>query len=386
MQNGHMVSRLLTNILAKSPKSILLLGPRQTGKSTLLDFLKPDLTINLNDDQTYLDFKSNPSEIYERIEAANAKTVFIDEIQRHPSLLNTLQVIIDSDKSKKNIKFYISGSSARKLKRGQANLLPGRIFSYEISGLCAAELDYKLDENKALHYGTLPEPYLSSNASFSQKLLQSYSAIYLREEIMAEAITRNLEGFSRFIMVAAENSGLAVDFTKVAKQAKIERKQCSRFYEILEDTLIANPIHVYNKTDADIVARPKYYFFDTGVLNGLLKNFSVSLDRKGYLFEHLVVNQIAASAKAHDKEYSLSYFRTRAGYEIDFILEIDQKIYAIEVKTGRASSDEVKKLEEFEKYTLKVNQYFMITLDPTPRKISKTLICNLSSFLKKIGL
>jgi len=386
MQNGHMVSRLLAKLLVDSPKSVLLLGPRQTGKSTLLENLKPDLIINLNDDQTYLDFKSNPSEIYERLSATKAKTILIDEIQRHPTLLNTIQVLLDADKSKKNLKFYISGSSARKLKRGQANLLPGRLFSYEISGLCAAELNYDFDANKALQYGTLPEPYLSKNDKFNQKLLQSYSAIYLREEIMAEAITRNLEGFSRFIMVAAENSGLAVDFTKIAKQAKIDRKQCSRFYEILEDTLIANQIQVYAETDADIVKRPKYYFFDTGVLNGLLQNFSASNDRKGYLFEHLVVNQILASAKAHDQQIKLSYFRTRAGYEVDLILELNQKIYAIEVKSGRITADEVKKLEEFKKYNPKVSQYFIVNLDSTQRKISQTLICNLSTFLKKVGL
>jgi len=118
----------------------------------------------------------------------------------------------------------------------------------------------------------------------------------------------------------------------------------------------------------------------------LLQNFSASNDRKGYLFEHLVENQILASAKAHDQQIKLSYFRTRAGYEVDLILELNQKIYAIKVKSGRITADEVKKLEEFKKYNPKVSQYFIVNLDSTQRKISQTLICNLSTFLKKVGL
>jgi uncharacterized protein len=296
-----MIPRLIAAAIKKSPKSVLLLGPRQVGKSTLILDLRPDLVINLNDDETYLYFKSNPGELRERLAALNGiKTVFIDEVQRHATILNTVQTIID-DKNVKAPKFYLTGSSARKLKRGQANLLPGRLFSYELGPLCAAELNYELDLPTALKYGSLPEAYLSDSDSFREKLLKTYSGVYLREEIQAEALTRNLDGFSRFVVSAAQYSGSAVDYSKLAKHAKIERKACSRFYEILEDTLIASRLEVFDRTNADIIKRPRFYFFDTGVLNGLLANFSASNDRKGMLFEHMVVNQVIASAKARDE-------------------------------------------------------------------------------------
>lgn len=380
-----MISRLLSFQIEKSPKSVLLLGPRQVGKSTLILKLNPDLVINLNDDKTYLDFKSNPSELKERITLTKPKTIFIDEIQRHPSLLNTVQTIIDADQTKK-IKFYISGSSARKLKRGQANLLPGRVFSYQLSPPCAAELNYKLNISHALSYGCLPEPYLTKEISFAEKLLTSYSGIYLKEEVQAEALTRNLDGFSRFIMSAAETSGQILDFSKIAKQAKIERKICSRFYEILEDTLIATHIDVFDKTDADITKRPKYYFFDVGVLNGLLENFVASADRKGLLFEHLVYNQLISSARSKDLPIKVTYFRTKNGYKVDFVVQVKNKTYAVEVKSGVIQQDDAKKLENFKKYYPKCDGLFIVGLKNDLRKIDSVVICDLNYLLKSIGL
>lgn len=381
-----MIPRLLTATLAKSTKSVLLLGPRQVGKSTLIESLKPDLVLNLADEKTFLDFKTNPAELRERLGAnPQVRSVFIDEIQRHPPILNTLQALID-DKRLKPPKFYLTGSSARKLKRGQANLLPGRILGYELGPLCAVELNYNLNVGHALKFGCLPEAYLSRSDAVCQKLLSTYAGFYLKEEIQAEALTRNLEGFSRFILSAAASSGTILDFSKLAKQARIERKACARFYEILEDTLIATRLEVFDKTDADIVKRPKVYFFDTGVLNGLLDNFSASNDRKGLLFEHLVVNQISASARAHDRAIKLSYFRTRGGYEVDLILEIDGKTYAIEVKAGRADSADAEHLQQFLRYRENVDGFFLVTPDATSRKIGPVLIVNINEFLRSIGL
>lgn len=380
-----MKPRLLARSLENSPKSVLVLGPRQVGKSTLIEALGPDLSLNLNDDSTYLDFKSNPNELKERLAQGRFKTVFIDEIQRQPSLLNTIQTILDSSEGKK-IKFYLSGSSARKLKRGQANLLPGRIFAYELGPFCLAELGYKADLNRALRFGFLPEPHLSDDDAFARKLLSTYSGVYLREEIQAEALTRNLEGFSRFILSAAEFSGQSLDFSKLAKKAKIERKICSRFYEILEDTLIANRLEVFDQTAADIVKRPKFYFFDTGVLNGLLDNFNASADRKGLLFEHTVINQVLCSAKAKDRRVKLSYFRTRGGYEVDLIVEIDGHLFAAEIKSGPVDHFDAEKLEHFKTYQKKISGLFLVSLNTADRKIGSVTACSLGTFLKSIGL
>jgi predicted AAA+ superfamily ATPase len=382
-----MIPRLISSAIRRSPKSVLLLGPRQVGKSTLILNLGPDLTINLNDDRTYLDFTSNPNELRERLDAhRGVRSVLIDEVQRHPTILNTVQTIIDH-KAVKPPKFYLTGSSARKLKRGQANLLPGRIFGYELGPLCAAELDYKLDVNVAMSYGTLPEPYLSHSGPFREKLLTTYSGIYLKEEIQAEALTRNLDGFSRFIMSAAEHSGQILDFSKLAKQAKIERKACARFYDVLEDTLIASRLEVFDKTDADIKKRPKFYFFDTGVLNGLLGNFVASGDRRGPLFEHLVVGQVLASAKARDIPVKVSYFRTRNGYEVDLILELGGKTYAIEIKAGRVDQSDAGKLEGFSNYCKDVDGFFLVTTEArSARRIGRVLIVSVCDFLREVGL
>lgn len=381
-----MVSRLISAQMKKDWKSILLLGPRQVGKSTLIRELAPDLEINLFDDKTFLDFKSNPNELRELLSAGSPKSVFIDEIQRHPALLNTVQVILDSKEFKNKIKFYLSGSSARKLRRGQANLLPGRVIAYELGPLCAAELDYKLDVAKALAYGCLPEPYLGADNGLNERLLTTYSATYLREEIQAEALTRNLEGFSRFINTAAASSGQILDFSKMAKLARIERKNCVRFFEILEDTLIANRLDVFEPVGANITRRPKYYLFDNGVLNGLLENFNVSEDRKGMLFEHLVVNQILTSAKAKNVRVQLSYFRTRTGYEVDLILEKKSQVFAIEIKSGRVDESDAKKLYQFRQYFKKVEAYFLVVPNAEPRKIGEVNICDLCSFLKLVDL
>ncbi len=238
-----------------------------------------------------------------------------------------------------------------------------------------------------MKYGCLPEPYLSESNAFREKLLTTYSGVYLKEEIQAEALTRNLEGFSRFIISAAEFSGNVLDFSKIAKQAKIERKACSRFYEMLEDTLIASRLEVFEKTDANIKKRPKYYFFDTGVLNGLLGNFASSADRRGMLFEHLVINQVLASAKARDIPIKTTYFRTRSGYEVDLILELNGKTYAIEAKSGHADQGDAATLEHFRHYYADVDDLFIVTAEnAVPRKVGRVSILNLADFLREIGL
>src|SRR3989338_6605584 len=148
-----MVKRALAPILMGSKKSVLLLGPRQTGKSTLMRSLSPDLTINLADESTYLSFASNPHELNDRLSAGKFRLVFIDEIQRLPSLLNTIQAILDEGRF--HTRFHLTGSSARKLKRGKANLLPGRLHTYFLGPLVSSELDYSMDSRKALCTGTM---------------------------------------------------------------------------------------------------------------------------------------------------------------------------------------------------------------------------------------
>lgn len=382
-----MISRLLSSKLNKAKKSVLLLGPRQTGKSTLLNSLKPDLVINLARENEFLRHSSDVNLFSETIEGSNAELVLVDEIQRIPGLLNTIQAIIDESKGSRKIRFLLSGSSARKLKRGQANLLPGRVFAYQLSGLCAREFNSVPNFERCLKYGFLPEPFLTSDADDCEKLLQSYASIYLKEEIQTEALARDIQGFARFLITLAEGSGSILDFSKLANRAKVSRSSCVRFVEILEDTLIAERIPSFSAADgADVVRHSKLYFFDTGVLNGLLNDFSVGTDRKGVLFEHLVYSQIRNSAFAADIPVKIEFFRTRHGIEVDFVVQFQGRTWAIECKSREPEPQDLKGLKSFRDYFPKVHRCLFVTPKARKRKIGDVLVCDWLTMLEELGL
>lgn len=377
-----MITRLLSKKIRNSPKSILLLGPRQTGKSTLLNALKPDLIINLANEAEFLRIASDP-DYFESI-ISHHTYIFVDEVQRIPSLLNTIQDLIDNQG---NITFLLSGSSARKLRRGQANLLPGRIFTYNISGLSAQELGYHIDVKKAVKVGFLPEPYLNPNSQLAEKLLESYTGTYLKEEIQAEAVTRNLQGFMRFLNIMAQSASTILDFSKIATKAKVARTSCIRFIEILEDTLVGARVEVFKEAEkADTIKHPKFYFFDPGVLNGLLGNFIASKDRMGLLFEHVVFAQLRNSAMALDKNLEIYYFRTRNDVEVDFVIKWNHKIYAIEVKSGTIAKGDLSNLKIFKSYFPKVHKCFAVSPQEKKRTLDGIIICNLVDMLKELKM
>ncbi len=326
-----MIPRKLQQNLKGAKKSVLLLGPRQTGKSTLIKSLKPELSINLIHEPTYLAFASNPSELEQRIQAGSPKTVLIDEIQRLPSLLNTVQFAIDEIPNPP--KFFLTGSSARKLKRGNANLLPGRIYSYRLGPLAACELSYEISES-SLGFGTLPGVHTEDSEPDKEKLLSTYAGVYLKEEIQAEALTKNIEGFARFLHAVARECTRYLDLTKLASQAQVDRHSASRWIEILEDTLILHRVDAFTKSSRKrLVKHPRFFLFDNGLLNALLGNFVPSSDRMGMLFENLFLSQLMASSFAMDVEIRVSNYRTEHGAEIDFIVEINQEVWAIECKS-----------------------------------------------------
>lgn len=352
-------NRQLTKTIKKFNKSILLLGPRQTGKSTLIAGLNPDVTINLADEKTYLDFLRDPTLLAKILRGH--RQIFIDEVQRIPSLLNTVQALIDRDKT---LRFYLTGSSARKLKRGQANLLPGRVLTYQIGPLSVSEIGQDFNVDRILSVGALPGIFAEPNKELAQKILRSYSATYLREEVQAEALTRNLEGFSRFFDVIASRSGDFLDVTKFSSQAMIDRTSARRYFDVLVDTLILEPVPAFTKSSKRrLVQHPRYYFFDVGVLNGVLANFDVSADRRGNLFEHLCLQMITSEAKGRDEEIRISVYRTEAGAEVDFIVEKGKMVFAIEVKaTKTIGSHDLTGLKSFRDFYGKKAQYLIFYL------------------------
>ncbi|MDO8525204.1 MAG: AAA family ATPase [Candidatus Omnitrophota bacterium] len=382
-----MIRRNLEKTLADSKKSILLLGPRQTGKSTMIHALKPDLEINFADQDVYLTFAKNPKELEERLAAdTNAKSVFIDEIQRLPSVLNTIQAMLD--KNPKKIKFYLTGSSARKLRRGHANLLPGRVHLHTLSPLVASELDYRIKNAEALSTGLLPGIWTEKENKEKYLTLRSYASTYLKEEIKAESLTRNLEGFSRFLFVAAAEAGKFLDLSRLSRESAVPRQSIVRYFEILEDTLVVNRCEAFSKSERRrLIQSPKFFFFDTGVLNGLLENFIVSSDRIGYFFEHLIFNQLVGSALSKDKSFRIASYRTEHGAEVDFLFEFGGEMFAIEAKASKNISGlDTRGFKSFSEYYGKRHEAVVLYTGDVEKRIEGIHVLPWQIFFKKIGL
>ena len=370
-----MITRSLGPVLVSSKKSILLLGPRQTGKSTLVASLNPDLEINLAQESTYLEFLREPSELEQRLQPYRGPiAVFIDEIQRLPGLLNTVQFLLDRPGNR--IKFYLTGSSARKLKRGKANLLPGRIHTYTLGPLSCGELGYLMDVRQALSFGSLPGIWTEADNRTREKTLRSYAATYLKEEVQAESLARNLEGFARFMNVIGAWAGQFLDLAKIATAAYVARQTVVRYFEVLEDCLLVRRVDAFTRSlTRRLVQHPRFFFFDVGVLNGLLGNFEASADRVGRLFEHLVCNQIQNEASAMDTELRISTYRTEHGAEVDLIVEVGKELFAIEVKASRSvSSADLRGLQSFRKYYGRSHRSWILYMGNTRRQLSGVTI------------
>lgn len=338
-----MIERILSKQIKDSKKSVLLLGPRQTGKTTLLQAMQPDLQINLAKEREFQTHLNDPGYIEDLVELEKPKTVLVDEVQRLPSILNTIQALIDE----KKIQFYLTGSSARKLKRGHANLLPGRLVNKRCFPLTIQELSNSFGDTELLKFGFLPGIVTNSNVTEKKEVLLSYVANYLREEIQQESLTRNLQGYSKFIHNLPEHSGKLLDYSKMSLKNKLNRFAVHRFFEILEDTLIGQRIYSSDILDHLIKSKhPKFYFFDHGIFNALIGNFNPRLDQLGICHETIIYNQLTAQLTYAGIDHSLTYFRTHSGIEVDFILKIPDETYAIEVKsTDRLTTDDVKHLK-----------------------------------------
>lgn len=378
-----MYKRTILLDIKKTKKSILLLGPRQTGKSTLIKSLDTDLQINFAYQKVFLDHSQNFNLLPQLIERKKAKTIFIDEVQRLPEVLNTVQALIDDQ----HLKFYLTGSSARKLKRGGANLLPGRVLNYSLGPLTLKELNYNLSKENLI-YGFLPGIETENDINIKKEILTSYEANYLHEEIKAEALVKNLPAFSRFLEVIPQHVGEFLDQTKIAKKAQLSRQLLPRYFEILEDTLIAYRIFpdINLKEKYDLVKHPKIFFFDVGIYNALLKNFSISNDRAGKVAEQVVFQQIFHSAQSLKKEIKIHSLRTRGGAEIDFWILLNNTQLAIEVKNSDKITDgDVRTLVHFKK--LEPNaKFYVFHLGEHELKVNGIWCLPLAKGLQELGL
>ena len=323
--------------------SVFLFGARQTGKSTFLETVFRDsIYFDLLDSVVRRRFQRHPELLYDMLKnEPDGTVVVIDEIPEIPELLNEVHRLIQ----KKNMRFVLCGSSARKLKRKGYNTLGGRARPWYFYPLVSAELP-ELDLGKALLYGLLPPHYLSENP---QELLAGYIDVYLREEIKEEAIVRNLDGFQRFLEAAALTSGEMVNFTNIASDCEVSANTVKAYFSIIEDTLIGYMIPAYTKVmKRRVVQSPKFYYFDVGVYNYLLHRTSLSPETPeyGHCFEHFIIQEIKAYIGYSHNDKQLSYWRTYNGKEVDAVIGAAE--IGIEIKS--ASEIKPKHLSNFKEY------------------------------------
>jgi len=385
MKIDNMLPRILENRLSSHSKSVLLLGPRQVGKSTLIKSLLPDYTLNLSDEEKYLQHLKDPGLIKRELLAlASPKLIAIDEIQRIPSMLNTVQYLIDE---KFPGRFILTGSSARKLKRGGANLLPGRIVEERLSPLLYWELKGQCNLQRCLTHGSLPGIYLENQEGLD--VLKTYAATYVKEEIQAESLTRNIAAYSRFIETAAGQSGAWVNYSKIASDSEVTKDTIRRFYELLEDTLIAVRLPPFRVDEGHrrLSQRDRILFFDLGVRHALLgllqKDFTPT--EMGHLFEHWVILQCYFYAQAMGKDWRFFSFRTDTGDEVDLVIQTAEKLILIEVKAGtKIEKKQMKGLKSFERLTGRSGEQHIIFQGERAQKIDDILISPYADFFEKI--
>lgn len=321
-----MVNRICNPLKSNS---FFLFGARGTGKSTLLKRLFSEevaTTFDLLDYEIEESFQKNPSLLVELLkqvqkDSPHKKWVIIDEVQKIPSLLNVVHKLIEE----KHFRFALTGSSARKLKRGHANFLAGRAYLYNLYPLTHKELGKKFNLPEILAWGSLPTVFGLDDQS-KIKYLKSYTQTYLREEIVAEQLVRNLNPFRSFLEVAAQSSGKIINYSNIAKDLGVEIPTVQSYFEILEDThvgLLLKPFHESLRKRQR--QNPKFYFFDIGVQRALSKRLDLGIQESNYeygdLFESFVILEIFRLSQYLDKDWTLSYLRTKDDLEVDLIID-----------------------------------------------------------------
>ncbi len=326
--------------------SFFLFGPRGTGKSTLLKqrFDQNEcLWLDLLDSSVEDRFFRNPSDLYAIVKALpkEIKYVIVDEIQKVPKLLDEVHRLIEEgDKI-----FILTGSSARKLKHGGANLLAGRAFVYHLHPLSCFELKNKFDLEKALHWGTLPKIFSLDENSEKDEFLRSYADTYLKEEIWSEHIIRKLQPFRRFLEVAAQCNGKIINYANIARDVGVDDKTIKEYFLILEDTMIGFFLESYhNSFRKRLVEKPKFYFFDPGVVRSLSRRLSIPLTPQttayGEAFEHFILLEFIRLSSYFQPDYRFSFIRTTADVEIDLVIERPgKKLLCIEIKSTNIIND-----------------------------------------------
>jgi predicted AAA+ superfamily ATPase len=333
-------------------KVILVLGARQTGKSTLLNHCigkaKRIFYLNLQDRRLRRRYEADEGLLLRELSAANSiDTVFIDEIQKVPALLDDVQFLYDRDP--RRFRFFLTGSSARQLKRRSANLLPGRVHILRLSPVLQAEqrkcdilpLEMKTGKkfprrslNDYLIFGNLPGLYQEKRSSWAETL-SAYVDLYIENEIRQEHIVEDMGAFAKFLQVAALESGQCVNFTRLAGAVGVAANTLRNFYQVLEDTYVGIRVQPFGRSRKRILQSPRFLIFDLGVRHVLaelpLNTTLLKLDA-GHIFEQWVLTELYYRCCYMGKGYRLSTWQTSTGAEVDAIIETPDKAIPVEIK------------------------------------------------------
>lgn len=314
--------------------SFFLFGPRGTGKSTWLRGLRDQAVwIDLLDPESQRLFQARPERLFERIAAQpQAVDVVIDEVQKVPALLDVVHKLVED---RRPLRFILTGSSARKLRRGAANLLAGRLTELHMHPFMAAELGPAFNMQRSLEIGLVP---LVWSAVEPENTLRAYASLYLREEVQAEALVRDVGAFARFLESISFSHGSLLNLAEVARECQVGRKTVEGYLVILEDLLLSFRVPVFSKrAKRHLVAHDKFFFFDAGVYRSIRP--TGPLDRpeeiEGMALEGLVAQHLRAWASYRRVPAELFYWRTKSGSEVDFVLYGQDVFVAIEVKRSR---------------------------------------------------
>ncbi len=359
-----MIQRFLR--LPQAPEdSFFLWGPRQTGKSWMLRNSYPHATFrDLLQSELFVRYTRTPERLREELAELKPGTlVVLDEIQKVPALLDEVHWMIEN----RGLVFVLCGSSARKLRRGHANLLGGRAIRFELFGLVSSELGPEFDLTRALNHGYLPRHYLATQP---RQRLRAYVSDYLKEEVAAEGLVRNLPAFADFLRSASLSDTQTVNFVNIARDCAVTSPTVREYFQILVDTLLGRFLPAFTRRPRRRVQMaPKFYFADVGVVNILAKRGQLEAGGElyGKALENWVSHELWAYSSYTERYDELSFWRLHSGAEVDFVLN-DAEL-ALEVKASRSITNQhLKGLREFRQEYPEVGQLVLVCLETEPRR------------------
>lgn len=372
--------------LAVPENAFFLFGPRGVGKSTWLkqNFANA-LWIDLLPPSNALRYAKTPDLLSMQVQSRPATSwIVIDEIQKTPDLLDEVHHLIENFGY---THFALSGSSARKLKRGGANMLAGRAVTRSLLPFTAQELDFHLDPHTALQFGLLPMSANADSDAAREDFLRSYLTTYIHEEIKAEGFVRNIGHFSRFLDIAALSAGTRPNLSGLSRDAGIGRDTVQGYFSVFEDTLLGSWLPAYRpRAKVKEVSTPKFYWFDSGVLNAAAGAFDQPMPRDwlGVLLEHWVHHELQAYLAYHSVRGSLGYWRTPSGTEVDFIWWYGSEAVGIEVKAGETfRKDYLKGLKSL-KESVDLRESYIVYLGSEQLRVGDTQVVPVMDFLRKL--